>query len=121
MICPRCIYTHTPYGLFTDVASNQLQPNRHSALSRLTSNLDLHSIWLLDPSPPEELVIPTFCMETKLSIDISNMKIILVNNQNKDNPYIIYNNEPLKIWIDLNTLPLELPQIMDEMNVLLYA
>ena len=36
-----------------------------------------------------------FCMHTKLSVNNSKTKIMLVKSPKKDKPYIMYNNESL--------------------------
>ena len=44
-----------------------------------------------------------FCIYTKLNANSSKMKIVLVKIQNKDKPYIMYNNELLEIVTDTPT------------------
>ena len=55
-----------------------------------------------------------FCMQTKLSVNSSKLKIMLVG----DKPCIIYNKSHLNVWKASNILSLKFLQIIDGMNVL---
>ena len=59
-----------------------------------------------------------FSVPTKLSVNSSEMKIMLVKSQNKDKPCIMRH---LKPWKDLNTSVVKLPQIIDGKNMLTHA
>ena len=50
-----------------------------------------------------------FCMHTKLSVNSSQIKMMLVKNQKNDKPCIRYNNEPLKCVEWFKYLALEVP------------
>ena len=50
---------------------------------------------------------------TRLSVNNSKIKIMLVKCQNKNKAWIMYNNEP---WKALNTLLMKLPKIIDRKN-----
>ena len=49
------------------------------------------------------------CMHTKLSVNISKTKIMVVKRQKSNKPCIIYNNEPLKCVESFKYLVLEVP------------
>ena len=50
-----------------------------------------------------------FYMHSKLSVNSSRTKIMHVQSQTKDKPYIMYNNEPLETMKSLKYLGLEVP------------
>ena len=50
-----------------------------------------------------------FCMHTKLSVNSSKTKIMLVKSQKRDKPCIMYNNEPLECVESFKYLGLEVP------------
>ena len=49
------------------------------------------------------------CMDTRLSVNSSKTKIMLVKSKKRDKPCIMYNNEPLKCVESFKYLGLEVP------------
>ena len=62
-----------------------------------------------------------FCIHTKLSVNSSYTKSMLVMRQIKDKQCIMYNHEQHETMESLNTLALTFPHIIDEINVLSVA
>ena len=54
-------------------------------------------------------VLEKFCMHTKLSVNSSKTKIMLVRSQKRDQPCIMYNSEPLECVESFKYLGLEVP------------
>ena len=54
-------------------------------------------------------VLEKFCMHSGLSVNVTKTKVMLVKTRDKENPCIVYNNEPLEVVESFKYLGLEIP------------